>query len=464
MGIVSTLKSLASGLFRRGETLALDGERAQRGSFLTDLRSYMQYGEVYPGYQFEFIDVLSWLAIFHHDVSQVVKKIVALGNVGHGLELTGSEAAAAAALKELNALARNAFPNNAGADGFINQQFRQIIVKGALCQETAPSMGLNEVGEVYQVKTSSIRFRFEEGRYVPYQHAGARQIKLNEETFSYIPLFTEEDSPYAIPPFLSALRMIMRQDKQWNGIDEFTLLWGILGFTHMIVDIKPKLGEVENEFRERARKELERYYEMYRKNMKTGLAITGPNVTLEHKAVSKNAGQMKDIMEATQQGVTSGLNIDPALLGYSYSTTETYATVCYETLLGEIANIRRIIKRVNEHTYNLHLTLRRIPATCTMTFNPAPSLQKYEDAQTREIDQRMVLERMDKEIISPDDAARELGYDEAYRNGDGNGAESSFSRIEFEYNRGTGRYEFSRPVISIAREALAKKKSPMTRG
>lgn len=436
-------------------TLALDGERAERGSFLADLHGYTQLGGIYPGYQFEFIDILSWLAIFNHDVSQVVKKIVSLGNVGHSLEITGSELATQAALNELNLLAREAFPNNAGADGFINQQFRQIIVKGALCQETVPSLGLNEVEEVYQVKTSTIRFKFEDNRYVPYQQAGLKQIKLNTETFSYIPLFTEEDNPYAIPPFLSALRMIMRQDKQWAGIDEFTALWGILGFTHMTVELKPKLGEAENEFRERARKELERYYEMYQKNMKRGLAITGPNVTLEHKAISKNAGQMKDVMELTHQALTSGLNMDPALMGYAYSTTETYATVCYQTLLGEIANIRRIVKRANEHTYNLDLVLKRIPATCSMSFDPAPSLNQKDEQEAKKIGQGMVIERMDKKIISPDEAARELGYEKAY----GESAESAPAQfVKFRFDRSKGRYVFTRPSVNVE---LAKKKTEM---
>lgn len=431
-------------------TFSLDGNYARRGGFVSDLGRYAEMKEVTPAYMYEFIDIISWLSIFNHDMSQTVKKIISLGNVGHKLEITGSERAADDALYELNDLARNAYPNNAGADGFINQQFRQIIVKGALCQEAVPSVSMDRIDEIYQVKVSSIRFRFEEGRFVPYQIQGIEKVKLNEETFSYIPLQTDEDNPYPIIPFLSALRSIIRQDKQWEGIDEFSALWGLMGFTHMTVDLKPMMKETEDEFRKRASTELKRHFEMFTKSRQKGVAVTAPNIKLDHKAIGKGTGQMSEVMEKTHQAITSGLNIDPALLGYAYSTTETYATVCYQTLLGEIANIRRIVKRGNEYNYNRHLLLRKIPATCSMTFNPAPSLKAYEEAQTEEIKQRMIYERQTKGTISPDDAARELGYRSAYKTD--NAMPAVGAGFTFSFDRDRNRYIFARESIQLGPE------------
>jgi hypothetical protein len=431
-------------------TFSPDGNYARRGGFVSDMGRYAEMKEITPAYMYEFIDIISWLSIFNHDMSQTVKKIISLGNVGHKLEITGSERAASDAVIELNDLARNAFPNKAGADGFINQQFRQIIVKGALCQEAVPSLSMDRIDEIYQVKVSSIRFSFEEGRFVPYQIQGIKKVKLNEETFTYIPLTTDEDSPYPVLPFISALRSIIRQDKQWEGIDDFSALWGLMGFTHMTVDIKPMMKETEDEFRERAERELKRYFEMFTKSRQKGVAVTAPNIQLDHKAIGKGVGQMSEVMEKTHQAITSGLNIDPALLGYAYSTTETYATVCYQTLLGEIANIRRIVKRANEYSYNKHLLLRKIPATCSMTFNPAPSLKVLEEAQTKEINQRMVYERLSRGTIGPDDAAHELGYDSAYKS---DAAVPVFNPgFTFSFDRDRNKYIFVRESIQLGSE------------
>ncbi|MCL2154055.1 MAG: hypothetical protein FWH53_00165 [Leptospirales bacterium] len=429
-------------------TFSPDVNYAQRGGFTSDIERYSALKDIHPTYLYEFIDIISWLAIFNPDMSQTVKKIISLGNVGHSLEIEGSERAADAAQDELNDLARNAFSNAAGMDGFINQQFRQIIVKGTLCQEAVPSLALNGIEEIYQVKVSSIRFKFEENRFVPYQKQGIDKVRLNEETFLYIPLQTEEDNPYPILPFIAALRSIIRQDKQWEGLDEFTALWGLMGFTHMTVDIRPLFGEAEPDFQARANRELRRYYEMFTNNRQKGVAVLPPSVGLEHKAVGKGTGQMSEAMEKTHQAITSGLNIDPALLGYAYSTTETYATVCYQTLLGEIANIRRIVKRGNERIYNQHLLMRKIPAVCTMTFNPAPSLKAYEEAQTKEIEQRMIYQRMDKGTIGPDDAARELGYIAAY----GKDKTMPGGGYVFSFNQEHNKYVYQRESISLASE------------
>ncbi len=451
------------GIFNRGKrkheemsgeplhiTFSLDGNYARRGGFVNDLGAYSGMKDILPSYLFEFIDIVSWLSIFNHDMSQAVKKIIALGNVGHKLKITASERAAEEALYELNDLAINRFPNKAGADGFINQQFRQIIVKGALCQEAVPSVSLDRIDKIYQVKVSSIRFRLEDNEFAPYQIQGIDRVKLNEETFTYIPLTTDEDGPYPLLPFISALRSIIRQDKQWEGIDEFSALWGLMGFTHMTADIKQTFKETEDEYRKRSTRELQRYYDMFTKNRQKGVAVTGPNIKLDHKAIGKGTGQMSEVMEKTHQAITSGLNIDPALLGYAYSTTETYATVVYQTLLGEIENIRRLVKRGNESTYNKHLLMRKIPATCSIAFNPAPSLKVYEEAQAKEINQRMVYERLTKGTISPDDAARELGYSSAYK-GDSAVPQMAPS-FTFSFDNESNRYIFVRDSIQLASE------------
>jgi hypothetical protein len=457
------LGSFISGIFAKSPVSSfptdMSGDRALRGGLTSsDINGFLSaYGEVSPSYPFAFIDLSKLLALVNPDVSQTVQKISALGNVGHSLDIkAGGDAAAALALEELNNLAKNAFPNHAGADGFINQQFRQIVLTGALCQEMVPSLSLDGVETVYQVKAGSIRFRVENGQFVPVQKTGGKEIALNRNTFAYIPLFSDEDSPYAIPPFLASLRMVMRQEKQWNDIDSFMELWGLLGLSHLKRPLKKSFQENDKEFMERSGKELLSTYDLFRKNLKKGIVVSDADTTLDHHNVSKNAGSVDTILQSTEQQIASGLDIDPAMLGRTYSTTETYATVCYETLLGKIANIQRVIRRANERIYNTHLILRKIPASCSMSFNPSPSLKRYEDAQAEQIRQTMILERMGKGIISPDQAALELGYDEAYSR---DAAKENLS-VSFCFDKEKGRYTFSRPKISLM--GFSKKKALTT--
>gem|GEM_PF-1617914 len=430
-----------------------DSSSANRASVDDMMSAFLDgYSELRPDFPVQVIDIFKLLAFINPDVSQAVQKFVNLGNQGHSVDINnGSDRVKDAALEELNWLSRNGFGNSAGADGFINRQFRQIAITGALCQETDIDLGFTGVREIYQVKSSSIRFRLENNSFVPFQKIGLKDIDLNPRTFGYIPLMSDEGSPYALPPFSAALRFLLRQEKQWNEIDGFTEIWGMLNYLHMKVKSRKGFNEMDEEFRKRQSRDFDRYRDMYLKKRKNGIAVTGDNVEMKNVGVSKTAAGIDTVVQNTEQMIASGMDIDPAMLGRSYSTTETYATVCYETLCGKLENIQRLIKRGNEQSYNLHLMLRKIPAFCSISFNKPPSLKTKEDMEAKEINQRMILERMNKGIISEDDAARELGYKKAYRKNTG-GSDT----ITLDYDRALNKYVFNRPVVSLSKKKSGK--------
>lgn len=435
---INNIKSI----FTSTPDIPRDYTPASRG--IGDMISSVQdgYNEIRPDYPFEIIEIFKLLAFINPDVSQAVQKFVNLGNQGHSIEIkNSSDRVTESALKELNWLSKNGFGNAAGADGFINKQFRQIAITGALTQESVPNMLLSGIDETYSVKTSSIRFRIENNSFVPFQSVGIKNLDLNPETFIYIPLMSDEASPYALPPFSAALRFLLRQEAQWGEIDKFAELWGMLGYMHMSVAVDRGFNQLDEEFKRNASRELERYRDMFIKKKKNGIAVTGKNVDMKQMPVSKNAGQMDTVLQNTETMIASGMDIDPAMLGRSYSTTETYATVCYETLCGKLKNIQRLIKRGNEKTYNLHLTLKGIPAVCSMRFNSPPSLKAKEEKESAEINQRMIIERMKSGIISEDQAAVELGYESAYK-------KSKTDTVSFSYDKDKDKYVFNRPVIA----------------
>jgi len=429
--------------------ISIATESASRSPYFDYTRFDDEIGEVSPSFPIEFIDIIRKLAVINPDVSQTIQKITMLGNTGHTVEIEGSSRAVTNALQELNYIAKNIFPNDAGLDGYINQQIRQICINGALCQEMVIGNNFDGVAFVYQVPVKTIRFMLRNNRYMPVQHIVGKTINLNTMTFTYIALLTEEDSPYAIPPFLAALQSLMRQYEQWRNIDSLMQLWGLMGITWLKVSDNRGFNEAPHEYEHRLQLKLERYFSMFKKNMKKGIAITGTDIDMQHHNVSKAAGDVNNIIEATEQQVASGLDIDPAMLGRTYSTTETYATVCYETLLGKIDNIRRMIKRANERIYNMHLTMKQIPATAHIVFNDMYSLKRLEKVQADQIKQQMAIERRDAGIIDNDTLAHELGYAQAYR-------QSDETTAVLSYNKARGIYELEKERIIVQ---LAKKKS-----
>lgn len=403
----------------------------------------------------EFIEKLKFLAIVNPDVSQTVQKIVMLCNNGHELDIEAkNERAADAAIEQLNDLAKNGFTHAAGLDGFINQQIRQIIITGALCQESVPEMNLSGIEKVSLIKTSRVRFRKIDGKYTAVVRRPFVEVVMNPETFSYIPLFLEEENPYAIPPFMAALKMLDRQKDQWEDIDSFTSRIGAMGITHLKTDVPREHSEADKDYQRRAEKYLNELYKQFLKGAKKGIAVTDKQTELTHYNTTTASGALDKLITATEQQVASGLDIDPAMLGRTYSTTETYATVCYETLLNKNENIRRIIKRANERPYNLHLVMKKIPASCSIIFNDAPSLRVKEKVESEQIRQNMILTRLEKGIIDEDTAARELGYDQAA--GVANKQSEEKENFCFAFNRQKNKYEFSRNRVILSKKKTTR--------
>ncbi len=150
-------------------------------------------------------------------------------------------------------------------------------------------------------------------------------------------------------------------------------------------------------------------------NFKNGLLVHFKDQKMEHGNVASDARGAKDVWQINEEQAFSGMGMMPAFFGRNYSTTETFAYVVYNLLLAKASNIQRLVKRRREATNRLDLRLAGIDvAGVSMQFNRAHSLNPLEEAQADEARVRTVILKAEKGIISPDDAAQELGYESAY--------------------------------------------------
>ena len=175
----------------------------------------------------------------------------------------------------------------------------------------------------------------------------------------------------------------------------------------------------------------------------------------------------------------SGLGMQPAFFGRTDSTTETYADVVYRLLLALVSNIQRLAKRRQEATYRLDLRTRRLAIDgVSLQFNKAYARDPLKEAQAEEAHVRTVILKAEKGIISPDDAARELGYESAFDaellsqapqfasslralNGPGH----STTPLKFRFDVQAQRYRYEPARLELAHDSegkvlpLAKKKA-----
>ena len=382
----------------------------------------------------EFISLIEKLALTTPNISQALSRTVQLGNTGHRVTFGGlSGAQEIRAREELKRFAKDAFAFSAGIDGFVNKILRQICITGALSAEWVPADSLDGVEKVVIVPTRQVRFKLKDEEYIPFQQLGLEEIELNRNQYMYIPLMSLEESPYAVPPYLSALSSVLIEKDSLANIAKIIKKFGLLGF---LTARKKKplfsFGKAENEYKKELEEGLREFAENFKKDFSEGVAASYDDIDYDYKSFGADTARgAKDIFQEVEQQMASGLDIDPALLGRTYSTTETYAGVVYAAFLASLNNSRRMIKRFLERGYFMHLVMRGyLINSVSVDFNPDRGMRPREDAEAEEIRVRTVLAKLMAGIIDEDQAAQELGYEKASGNKPGS-SENSLKFSDF---------------------------------
>jgi len=396
------------------------------------------------------LDILEILGMMNPDVSQALSIWVNLGNTGHKLTVEGRNPDAV--LERLNRLAAQCYRTGGGVDGLVNHFLRQIPLMGALSAEWVVADQISAgLVDCVAVPVKQIRWKRLDGALTPLQYTGRivvggnGYVQLNPVTYSYMPLQTNDDSPYAIPPFLAMVRNVEVQLDATANISSIIRKMGLLGFIDVQLEIPDqKAGEGDEAYRTRLTKRLQDYAAAYRKNLARGVSVHYTDQTIKHNATNAGtAAGAKAIWEINEEQIFSALDIPPSMCGRSYSTTETYADVDFKRLSTKLINARRMIKRFLEKGYTLDLALVGIDAAVSVSFNEHNAFQQKEreEAEGKRIEN--VMTKRDGGIINDDEAARELGYEKATGRLPADQAHDGFfgsHAVTFVFDRKVGRY------------------------
>lgn len=423
-----------------------------------------------PDFPPELLALLEPLAVYNPDVAQALSIWVNLGNTGHEVQVEARNPDVV--LERLNWLAGNVYRIGGGMDGVINHFLRQIPLMGALSAEWVIADRVADgIVDVAVVPVKSIRFKREDGEWKPHQYTGragdGAYVALNPYTYSYSPLQTLDGRPYAIPPWLAAIKNIEFQLDGLGNIGHILKKMGLLGFLDVSLEVPPlKLGESDEAYALRLQKRLAAYAKSYSADFSKGVAVHYKDQEAKHNAISPSAAAgAKLIWQLNEEQILSGLDIPPSMMGRSYSTTETYAEVDFERLVTKLINAQRMIKRFVEKGYELDLQLRGIDADVRVSFNQNSGFKQKEKEEAEGQKIENVISKRNAGFIDDDEAARELGYEEATGVRDGRdlppagmfGTAGDFRdrSCRFRFDQRSGRYEFRPEVIHVRLEQAA---------
>jgi len=435
-------------------------------------------GYVAPPFDLQLLRDLKRLWLGNPDLSQFIANHVALANAGHMITVdTKDQSQAEAVLARLNDAAQRIYRNGCGVDGLMNAYMGQISCFGALSSEDVVDLNAKRVEETVLVPVDQIRFRYENGQYLPMQMAftllGQQKvqrakgaiglIELNPLTYHYYALQTIENSPYAKPPASAAVDILLGPQKDaMDNIKWIVRKLGILGLVSVALTKPPKkVGQTADEYEAAAKKYLSDVRQVLDSNFNKGLLVTFNDQKVDHANVVSDARGASDIFEMVEEQVFSGMGSMAFAHGRNYTSTETFADVVYHMLVSQAESVQRLAKRRQEQTYRLDLALAGIEADVSIAFNHIKSRNDLQAAEARQIEQTMTIDRGVKGITSPDQVAQELGYEKAFDPallnvaaqgvaGTGLRAKSPSFSATFRFDRQSQRYRFAPSRIEIA--------------
>jgi len=411
---------------RGGRSTELPADGSLYGLIMSEMNT------IKPGFDPKLIDICEYLAKFNGDLSYAVDNIVQLGNTPATITFDDSVTPQQKKemLKFLMVNEKKIYPG--GMNSLQNDLFAQAAIGGAISAEMIPSNGLDRVAKVALVSPKDIRFKYNPKTYDydPYQKAntivtsgtGVDQLKkLNPITYKYYAIRRFNDNPHGIPPFIAAFESIEIEKDMLKNFRHIIRKMGLFGFLSVVLAApRRKQNETDDEYLARTKKHLQDTLPEIEKGYSNGISL-GYKGAIEFNLESStsNVQGARDMFNMITEMKHAGFKQDPLMLGRNFNVAETMARVIMAKLTTQVANFQRNVANFRADVYMMMLLLGGYKLkTVYVDYAPPMIGDRLRDAQAyaAEIENELMLR--DKGVQSQQDAANELGFEEAFADRD----------------------------------------------
>ena len=316
---------------------------------------------------------------------------------------------------ELNRrLAPNPYYKSGGLERLSDLFFNSLFIDGAF----AGNIEIDESGKFIVFSPCDIRnlsFEFDSGLKI-YHDTGNERVLLDPATFVYIPLDDDPTDPRG-KSILQSVGFVSRLEQKL--LDDMQKSQEKAGYNRLHVLIKKpekRLGETENAFIDRAYEYFDDTVTLFSGIRPSDSAVTWDDIEIKTIGPASGAGSATHSWylshRALVEDICAGIHLDPFMLGYSYSSTQTWARFKYELVLREIISVQRLAARFFEWLMNSHLALSGITFNVSARFdnNRVNSALEHYRAEHEASDR--VMELFKAGLLSKEEAREKIFRDE----------------------------------------------------
>jgi len=301
--------------------------------------------------------------------------------------------------------------------------FSSLFVDGAF----AAGLELNENGRLAGLALCDVRrLTFEtevgddgrQGWRIYHETESGRKL-LDPATFVFIPLDDDVNDPRG-KSVLQSVGFVSRLEQKL--LDDMQKSQEKAGYNRVHVLIKKperRLGETEAAYIERANSYFDDTVTLFSGIRPADSAVTWDDI--EIKTVGPDSGSGSGTHSwflshrALVEDICAGTHLDPFMLGYSYSSTQTWARFKYELVMREIVSVQKLAKSFLEWLVNAHLSLSGVTQRVFVRFNNDrvnSILERYR-AEHEAADK--VIDLFKTGLISKDEARERIFKNEGMR-------------------------------------------------
>jgi hypothetical protein len=373
------------------------------------------------------IPIIRGLAGLNPNVSQAIDNIVSLANCGHKVFFDRKVPTEQVDLmrNHLENKRKDWAPGVAGIDGLVNKLFYQLLISGAISAEWVPNNTLTGIESCILLDPENIAFKLNERqtKYEPYQIVKNalnvpnidNLIKLNTNSYQYLAMNGDGESPYGIPPYLPVIGAVKTQNRMNGNINFIVDTMGLIGFLEVFIE-KPAqtgalapIGKYEQELQGLLKKAKDQVIGGLRDGVVVGFK---DDHEFNFNSASKNFESVTKLYQENELQFFSALKTDGALMGRGYSTSETQINVVFMKMLSQLRNHQNIVKTVLEFGYRLELMLAGFKFDfLKVTFNRSTLQDDLKFQQAEEYKIKNVTSKFILGVIDQEQMADELGYE-----------------------------------------------------
>lgn len=414
---------------------------ARQNGYVSNRRSSVRPGEspikrignnlsfIYPNFNFDAIPLIRKLRTHNPDVGLVINDMKELSNTGHQIKFSEEVpfTKAEQMRKHLKEVSKNWMSGTGNINGIVNKLVSQAWIGGAISIETIPNPRLNSIESIGLVNPEEIRVKLNKRtrKYEYYQTRsnnsmlnsdGKGYVRLNENQYRYFAINGDEEIPYGIPPFITALEAIETQKDMKDNIAYIMDQLGIMGFLEFLMEKPPQeADESDGAYIERLNNTLTDLRRNISKGFKEGIVV---GYKEDHEAnfhsTTKNIANLDSIFNLNQVQVANGLKTSPAFMGINIGSSESFMTIVFTKMLSQLKNVQSLTGEALSFIYRFELRLagfdNKYINTLYVEFEPSTISDNLKNQQAHEIKRRNLLNDYKLGLISLETMAELLGY------------------------------------------------------